>query len=271
MLRLLIFPTILFFSLTFSVYGDVVIKWKNINNKSNTVDITKGYLKNDKVRIDFYRKGKELKNSMIYNQNSERIIHIDHENKTYTVMDKETMRKISEKLNNVMAEFEKQLKNLPPEQREMMKKYMKKNISPHANYVEPVIKKSGKGKVNGIPCVKYDVYKEKKRTRQYCITSWDKVEGGAEIATAMKNLSSFFQEWTKTMSKSSSPIGSRLKFEKNLFAQIEKLNGLPLETLEFENGKLINRTIFESSERKEIPDSIFTSYRQYKRQEIRLD
>lgn len=238
----------------FNSYADVVFKidQKEVNPpSSNLID---GKVKGDNLRMDFYENGTELEGSMIYRGDKKEIIIINHADKTYMIMDEAMMNQIADMMAQAMSQMEAAMKDMPPDQREKMKEMMKSKMPGMGGeeYVEPVLKKVGSGKVNGVSCTKYDVYRGDEKIRQHCVANWNSVEGGEEMMTAMLQMADFMDQITKSFSKSGGPMGSQVQFERNLFDQLRKLNGLPVETVEFEDGTVEAESTFKSSKKKSV-------------------
>lgn len=273
MTRILSLNLILIFVFTIVAYGDVTFEMDHIEKSPEEQNKTKAFIKDNRMKMDFYSNGDSPENSMIYRGDKNLMIFVDHGDNSYMVMDKETMQKLSNKLDNAMAQFEDAMKNVPPEQREMMKKMMKDKMPDmgNTNYVEPVLKQSGKASVNGYSCTKYDVYKGKEKVRQHCITNWSNIKGGNEISSVMLEMSDFMDEMTKTFASSSGPFGSSVQFERNVFNQLKEMNGFPVKTVEYEGGKIDSESVFESSSITTLSSSVFEAPSGYKRQNIELN
>ena len=273
MFRFLLIQIICIAMFSVSSFGDVLFEMENMNKDNGQHDKTSVEVKNNKMKMDFYKGGNKLENSMIYRGDSDEMIFLDHKDHSYMVMDKETMDKISKKLNSAMAQFEEAMKNVPPEQREMMKKMMKDKMPGMDNtpYVEPVLKKAGSGSVNGYSCTKYDVYKGNEKIRQHCITNWSDIKGGKEISSVMLEMSGFMDEMAKTFSSNSGPMGNTVKFERNVFNQLKEMNGFPVKTIEYDNGKVESESVLKSSTEKTISSSEFEVPQKYKRQNINFE
>ena len=71
------------------------------------------------------------------------------------------------------------MKDMPPDQKEKMKEMMKQKMpgADGGQYVEPVLKKAGEGKVNGVSCTKYDVFKGDEKVRQHCVARLEQYRG----------------------------------------------------------------------------------------------
>lgn len=273
MIRIISFNLIFLFLFALNSYGDVQFEMEHMNKGTEERNKSNVLVKGNKMKMDFYRNSGDLENSMIYRGDRDLMIIVDHDDDSYMVMDKETMEKLSDKLNSAMAQMEQAMKNVPPEQREMMKKMMKDKMPNmgNTNYVEPVLKKSGSGNVNGYSCTKYDVYKGNEKVRQHCITNWSNIKGGSEISSVMLEMSEFMDDMTKTFSQNSGPFGSTVQFERNVFNQLKEMNGFPVRTVELDKGSIEAESVFKSSKTTTVDPSVFEAPSGYKRQNIELN
>jgi len=273
MIRILLIQIICLAIFSANSFGDVLFEMDNVNKDTGQHDKTNVEVKDNKMKMDFYKNGDNLENSMIYRGDANEMIFLNHEDHSYMVMDKETMNKLSKRLNSAMKQFEQAMKKVPPEQREMMKNMMKDKMPnmDNSNYVEPVLKKAGSGNVNGYSCTKYDVYKGSEKIRQHCITNWSGIKGGKEISSVMLEMSGFMDEMAKTFSNNSGPMGNTVKFERNVFNQLKEMNGFPVKTVEYDNGKVESESVLKSSTVKTISSSVFQVPGKYKRQNINFE
>lgn len=253
---------------TASAYADVVfeIEQKELNPES-TGQI-KGKVKGNDLRMDMYENGGKLDGSMIYRGASKEMIMIDHDDKSFVILDEATMSALSAKLSAAMKQMEAQLQNLPPEQREQMKQMM--GMGGSSDYVEPVLKKTGSGEVNGVACQKYDVFQGSEKVREYCVTQWGNIEGGQEMMNLMMQMADSMENMMKSFSIPGNPMGSQVEFEENVFSRLRELNGFPIETVDFDDGEKESISTFSSSKKTTVDASEFVPPSDYKKQSMEL-
>jgi hypothetical protein len=224
-----------------------VMEQKEMNPQS--VGQIKGKVKDNNLRMDFYENGTELEGSMVFRGDKNEIIMINHDDKTYMVMDEAAMNSLAAQLEQAMSQMEAAMKDMPPDQQEKMKEMMKQKMpGGGGQYVEPVLKKAGEGNVNGVPCTKYDVFKGNEKVRQHCVANWSSIQGGEEMMTVMLRMADFMDQIAKSFSKGGSFVGEQVQFEKNVFNQLRQLNGFPIETIEYDEGRVEAESTFKSSE-----------------------
>lgn len=235
-------------------YADVLFELEQKETDQELLDQIKGKVKDNSLRMDFYENGEQLEGSMIFIGDKKEIVIINHEDKTYMIMDEAMMNTLAQKMNEAMSQMEAAMKDMPPEQREQLKEMMKGKMPGMAggDYVEPVLKKTGSGEVNGISCIKYDVFKGDEKIRQHCVANWNSIEGGEEMMSVMLQMADFMDQMTKSFSQSGSMVGSQVQFERSVFDQMRKLNGFPIETIEYEGGSVEAESTFKSSKKGNI-------------------
>ncbi|NIP29576.1 MAG: DUF4412 domain-containing protein [Candidatus Dadabacteria bacterium] len=184
-------------------------------------------------------------------------------------MDKETLQSLASQMNAVMAELEIKMAKMSPEERAMMEKMMKGNLpSEKSSYVEPVLKQTGTDNINGYSCTKYEVYNGSAKVRELCVTKWSNIEGGTEIKNSISSMTSFMEDITKSLSQGSAFMANTANFEKNVFNEINKLNGFPVQTVDYRNGQITGISTFKSSEIINLDASTFIPPAGYKKQEM---
>ena len=74
--------------------------------------------------MDYFEGNTNPSTSLIFNSDVEKMITLDHNQKTYFIMDKETMTEISNQMNSAMIQMEEAMKGMSAEEKEMMKNMM---------------------------------------------------------------------------------------------------------------------------------------------------
>ena len=191
--------------LTFTVntLADVVFEMDQKQISPAATHKTKGMVKGNNFKMDFYENGEKLDGAMIYRGDTKEMIMVNHQDKSYVVLDQATMNELVSVMSDAMSQFEEAMKDATPEERAMMEKMMKGRLpgAGGAEIVEPVIKKVGSGNVNNYPCTKYDVYRGDEKTSQHCVADWSAIDGGDEMKTVMLEMAQFMDELAKSIFK----------------------------------------------------------------------
>lgn len=254
---------------TVNSFSDAVLEIEHKENSEAVPSTNTNAFKGDNMKMDFFEAGSTSPSaSMIFKGGSEEMINIDHRGKRYFVMDKQSLEALAGHMNQAMAEMEKAMAGMSPEERAMMEKMMgdKMPVMQKTEYVEPVIKQSGSGNVNGISCTKYHVLKGAKKVREICVAPWSNIEGSQEIKSTLLNMAKFMDEVTKSLSKS--PLFSMAAFEKSVFNELTKLNGFPVQTIDYAYGAAGSMTTYKSSKQSTLDSSIFEPPAGYKQEQL---
>ena len=235
-------------------YGDVVFNMDQKELDTGTTNRFEGKVKGQNIRLDFYQKGDVRDGSMVFRGDQGKLIMINHEDKTYIVLDEAAMEALGSRMDQVMSQMEEALKDVPPEEREMIRKMMKKKM-PGMSGVEaqePRIEKVGSGKVGGYSCTKYDIYKGDEKTMQHCVAPWGKIDGGSEMKSAMLGMGDFMDQMAERFSSSSSIAGPGVQNERNMFKQLRKLDGFPVQTIIYVQDEVVGESNLVSSKKETV-------------------
>ena len=167
-------------------------------------------------------------NSLVYDASTHGITVIDHGKKRYMHLDSQTVAKAGAAMNGAMAELEKQLANLPPEQREAMKQYMPQMPSTTTPSM-PDIKAARTGKsdvVNGTQCDIVDV------------TMNGEAAGEACIASQGTGLSDADQQTLRSMFDDMSKMASSVLGRDDTSPEFAALGGVPLRWRDADSGRV---------------------------------
>ena len=263
----------LMFAIFFTVnsYGDVIFDMDQKDAGSETAGRSEGKVKGQNIRLDYYEKGEMIDGSMIFRGDQDKLIMINHDDKTYIVLDEAAMEALGSRMDQVMNEMEEALKEVPPEKREMVRKMMKERMPGMADSEEePQIKKAGSGKVGEYSCTKYDVYKGDVKIMQHCVAPWSKIKGGDEMKSAMLAMGDFMDTMAEKFSSSSSFAGPGVQSERNMFKQLRKLDGFPVQTIMYQQGEVIGESSLVSSKEETVDASAFEPPKGYNPQTFNM-
>lgn len=260
----------LIFAIFFAVnsYGDVIFDMDQKDPGNETAGRSEGKVKGQNIRLDYYEKGDVMDGSMVFRGDQDKLIMINHEEKSYIVLDEAAMEALGSRMDQVMNEMEEALKDVPPEKRDMVRKMMKERMPGMAGdeAQESQIKKAGSGKVGGYSCTKYDVYKGDVKIMQHCVAPWSKIKGGDEMKSAMLAMGDFMDQMAEKFSSSSSFAGPGVQSERNMFKQLRKLDGFPVQTIMYQQAEVIGESSLVSSKEETVDAAAFEPPSGYKLQ-----
>ena len=134
-----------------------------------------------KIRMNNSKHGNGmiLKNSVLY--------VFDDTRKTYSEIDKATMKKTADQAGAAMKQMEEHLKNMPPEQRAQMEKMMGGNMGGKKDVYEA--KDTGKSETSeGRQCRVWNVLKNGKVSEELCVVPFSSLPGKEDFEKAFKEL-----------------------------------------------------------------------------------
>lgn len=205
--------------------------------------------------------------TVLFRGDRRELVVVDHDEKSYMVIDQEAMRKIGEQVSAASAQVAEALKNVPEEQRAMVEKMMKQRM-PQEAPKRPVteLRKTGeRGDKNGYPCVKYEVFRDGRKVRELWVTDWDHVEGGGEVAGAFREMAEFMKQLLDAMPATGAPGG----LGDAVVLQMNELPGFPVVTRDFDDeGALETESSLRSASRRALDPAEFEPPAGYERRSM---
>jgi hypothetical protein len=205
--------------------------------------------------------------TVLFRGDRRELVVVDHDDKSYMVIDQEALRQIGEQLAGVNDQIAEALKNVPEEQRAMVEKMMKERM-PQQAVKRPAIdvRKTGdRGEKNGYPCVKYEVLRDGRKIRELWVTDWGNVEGGDEVADSFRSMAEFMKQFLDQLPAGGAPGG----LGDDVFSQLSELPGFPVVTRELDDdGSLESESSLRSSRRQALDPAEFEPPAGYKRRSM---
>jgi hypothetical protein len=207
---------------------------------------------NGMVHVETLETGKTSPESgMIFKNDT--LIMLDHRKKTYTVMDKATLQQWAEKAGAVMKQMEKQLAGMTPEQRAKVEKMMGKTPGGQKpKHVPPeYVRTARTEKAGSYRCQVWEGRREGAKVLEVCTTT-TRIAGGDELIQAMKRMTAMTEDALKSLD---SPWLQDSMSEE--WEAIGKIEGFPVVTRTFTNGKAETETTLKSARSEAVPASQF--------------
>ncbi len=207
---------------------------------------------------------------MIYNAERQEMIAIDHGAQEYYVIDKEMMDQMAGQVSDAMKQMQEALDAMPPEQRALAEQMMKQRMpQPQVEAGPPVeLNKTGESdSIAGYDCEYYDVMQEGRRIRELCITGWDDIEEGREVAGAMMELAGFFESMREAFAGAGG-LGV-MDRQQEMFAYMRDLNGYPILSRDYDAaGTLQTESKLRSAGRVDLNPALFEPPESYREQAL---
>jgi len=187
---------------------------------------------------------------------------IDDADKSYIAFDKATMEQLAKKINSAMAQMKEQLAKLPPDQRAQMEQMMPGMVDGEKKWVVEAFDTGKSDKVDGRSCHLWDIKRNGELDDQLCVVPYSSLPGKENFQAVFANFSKVFEEMAKSV-----PMLAGMMT--NEFSAQSKVNGFPVRTRGYEDGKLGNSEHSMRVWREEaIPATMFTIPAGYKQKQM---
>ena len=206
---------------------------------------------------------------MIFRGDRREMVVVDHDDKSYLVMDQESLDRIAGQVAGAMSQMQEALKNVPADQRRAIEEMMKQRMPSAAQTPQrprSELKKTGeRGTHAGYPCVKYEVLRDGKKIRELWVTDWDNIEGGRDVVATFEDMADFFKELMDSIPDfgQGGPAGDPV------FEHMREIGGFPVVTREFgDDGSLEDESTLRSARRSTLDPDAFEPPAGYKRRSM---
>lgn len=243
------------------VQAGVVMDMVTRDAAGQETDRAKIYAQSKMIRMDQGGSGSIA--SMIFL--GDRFIYVDHRDKSYIVMDEAMLNDVSSKISDAMKEMEAQLANMPPEQRAMVEQMMKGRMNgmmgeQGGSSREPKVESMGNAKWQSYSCRQYEVFEGSQKTQEVCAAKLDDVAGADEVIEAFVGMAAYIKKMTESM-----PMMKNDGL--NPGELMEKIDGFPVHTVDYSNGKVLREMSLDSVSEQELDRDMFAAPKNYRRQD----
>ncbi len=176
-----------------SVFADTSLTYVN-NGQANMMQIKNGILRSTDG-VDY----------MLYNSKTHTMTVVDHNNKSYSRIDENTMKQMGSALSEMQQQIQEQLKNLPPEQQEQMRQMMgggMGELQPLRSQKTSKTAKSGEWSCNMV-----DVFKGDEKISQVCVADYESLNVSENDYLVMKDFMGFITSIAEKI-----PMGKHASF-----------------------------------------------------------
>ena len=212
------------------------------------------------TRMEVATPGRAEAGGMIYRGDSGEMLALDHADESYYVLDEESMQRMGAQLSGAMKQMQEALESMPPEQRAMAEKMMKQHMPQEMTQPkQPPASLHATGRedtVNGFDCDHYEVRRDERLVRELCVTPWDEIPGGRDLAGSLLGMAGFFERMASTISEETgiAVMGD----QQEIFGHLEELDGYPVLTREFdESGEVTSESVLQSAATEDLDPSLF--------------
>jgi hypothetical protein len=184
----------------------------------------------------------------------DKIIYIvEMDEKRYTTLDKESIQSLSGQIAEARKQMEARMKDMTPEQREMVEKMMGSmggvTKEAPARSIKPTSRTESAA---GQTCKVWEVTVGGAKEEELCVVAPGSLTGGAEMMATMKELGDLFRGFMDSLGGS----GSRNAIN-DAWRDLQAVNGIPIITRTFENGKPSQEIRLTTVRAESVPASQF--------------
>jgi hypothetical protein len=195
----------------------------------------------------------------------DKFLVIDHDKKSYIIMDEAMLDAVSSKISEAMKQMEAQLASMPPEQRAMAEQMMKSQMPGMMDEQEPTsmrVEAIGPGEWQGRACTRYAVFNGTEKSQDVCAAPLDQVDGAADMMEAFHGMAKFVKKLTESLP---GPLAASIS--DNPGAVMEQIEGFPVHSVEYQYGQATAEVSLQSIEEQELGPSVFAAPDGYKLEE----
>ena len=165
---------------------------------------------------------------------------LDHKDKQYVHLSVEQMEQLAARINPAMEAMRQQLEQLPPEQREMVKKMMESQVpqtQKEARQIEAVIAATGEsGHYAGFDCEWWEMRRDAELVRSACVADTGDIPNGAASLNTLHSMAAFQKKLFKAFDQM--PMAPST----TIFEEMQRIDGFPVATRDFKNGVVSQET-----------------------------
>jgi hypothetical protein len=211
--------------------------------QDHTTSQNKTYLEKDRVRMEM--KGAATHQIFIFRQDKELFWFIDNKTSTYSEINKQDL----DKMKSALEQMEEQMKNIPPEKREMVEKMMRGKMP--SQPPKPQYKKVGSGeKVNQWICDKFEGYRDNKKGEDIWTTDPKNLGLTPDDFNVLQEIGKFFEGFGK-MASSFYKVGSP-DWEKD-----NGYSGIPIKTITYSGDQVAETMELKEIQHQDISPTLF--------------
>jgi hypothetical protein len=182
---------------------------------------------------------------------------IDSKSKSYRVIDKATAEKMGGQVAAAKKQMEARMAAMPPEQRKKMEEMMAKlgkggagAMMPGAKQRQRTLKNSSRTEtVAGIKCTVWEAFEDDKKEEELCAAAPGSIPGGDDVIKTFREISAMLSSFTDK-------LGTRSAGDEP-WRDMETINGVPILTRDFDNGKATSETRLTVARKESVPGSSF--------------
>lgn len=223
-----LFGTLFLASTVVSAATIINIEVTDLTNPKKPAVKRIGYIEDGKMSVQSSPKGKD--SDLLYNKARSAITVINHQNRSFMLLDEQTIKKFMsgtmQMMNSVQEKLNQQMKGMSPEQRAQIEKMMGGLLQPPKktqNIPVKYIKTNKTQKVNGISCQVTNLVKAGKPVTEICLAKTNSIKIPANDLQTLLSM----KDTAIKLAGAAAPLLERLGAEMPEFGA-KSPDGLPL-------------------------------------------
>ncbi|MEO5923744.1 MAG: hypothetical protein ABIR70_07970 [Bryobacteraceae bacterium] len=195
---------------------------------------------------------------MFLSKGGARVVMLDKVRNTYRVMDQATMDALGAQMAGMSSQMEAAMKNMPPAARAQMEAALKGKLGQTqvASPVGTTYTAKGAGTANGFKCTNYDGAQNGTKISEICAASMGDLKLGPADFAVMEKMREYLAGMMKALQ--SGPLGGLVSTSGTGLTE-QGINGLPVQTVHFVNGKATTRDSVKSVAEASLTDADFST------------
>ncbi len=231
---------------------------RDLTASSTPAAIIKTFAQGDQLRVE----SSDARDGVMIFKN-DALYHINHEDKTYRMLDRASMQRMAEQINPALKQLEEQLAQMPAEQRAQIEKMMGQQAGMTKPKPQDVRKTGRSGKVGSDACQYVELVEDGVVIAEACVAAPGTLRGGDELMSAARKLTALMQDM---MSAVDAPWVKQMV--NNQTANFDKLGGVPLLLRQFNKGAAVHEVRMKSLRSEALPANLFEPPANYARQDM---
>jgi len=185
-----------------------------------------------------------------------RFLVMDHGEKTVIVMDEAMLMRMTDRMNEAMAQMEAELEKMPPKDRAMAEQMFKSRMQGMMGGEEPAppprVEKTGTSEWDGRACTTFDVFEGGIKTQEICAAPLDRINGAAEMMQTYQVMADFVKKLSESLP---GPLGESFNEYPGMVAEL--IGGFPIRTVEYRMGAPASEVVLESITEQALEPAMF--------------
>jgi hypothetical protein len=237
---------------------------RDLSRDSGSSTIIHTWAQNGMMRVETQADKAASRSTMIFKDDT--IYAINHQDKSYYAMDRESMKRVAAQLNPALKMLQERMKDMTPEQRAQMEKMMGGRLPPGMGDAEKKteIKRTARtDKIVGYSCSYVQVFEDGVLSDEMCVTPNNALKGADEVTTAATKMGALMREMMSTMD---APWLKQMA-EKQI-QNFAELGGIPVLSRHFAAGSPQSETTLTSIRTEALAASTFEIPAGYTRKDM---